>query len=194
MMYVGRVVFQGIIVQVFLPGLVVKFEVLLYFTIKKPEVPHLHCLGALLFDGIVDNANGGSVVDVDRRRWLWVSKFGKSETEDLGFLSIEKVGTQFGFGRRCSNKFEYCACAVDGTIEFDRIAVNRETAEKEVATGAALCSGGGEIRRIRMDIEDHVRGMLSYDGIGVRPHVVKGLLYPFLDVFGWQQLLRGDVR
>jgi hypothetical protein len=94
----------------------VKFEVFLCFSIKKPEVLHFHCKGALVFDGIVDNANGGSVFDVNWCLWLWMSKFCKSETEDLGFLRIEKEGTQFGFGGRCGNKFEYCTCDVDGTV------------------------------------------------------------------------------
>ncbi len=150
-------------------------------------------LGSIAVDGIVDNVGGGSVVDVNWCQRLWVSKFGKSETEDLGFLSVEKEGTQFGFGCRCSNKFEYCACDVDGAVEFDRITVDRETAKKEVATGVALCTGGGEIRRIGTDVEDRVPAMVSYDGVGVRPHVVEELLYPFLGVFGWCQLLRGNV-
>ncbi len=68
LMYVGRVVFRGIITKVFLPGLRVKIEVLLCFAIKKPEVLHLHCAEVLAFDGIVDNANGGSVVYVN---WHW---------------------------------------------------------------------------------------------------------------------------
>ncbi len=103
LVYVGSVVFRGIIAQVFLPRLIVKFEVLLSFPIKQPEVPHFHGTGALVFDGIVDNANGGSVVDVNRRRWLWVSEFGKSEMEDFGFLCIEEEGTQFGLGSGSSN-------------------------------------------------------------------------------------------
>jgi hypothetical protein len=90
LMYVSRVVFRGIVAQVFLSRLIVKFEVFQRFAVKKPEVLHRHCVGALAFDGIVDNANGGSVVYVNRRQWLWVSEFGKSETEDLGFLCIEK--------------------------------------------------------------------------------------------------------
>ncbi len=93
LMYVGHVVFRGIVAQVFLSGLIVKFELFLRFAVKKPEVLHLHCTGALAFDGIVDNSNGGSVVYVDWRWWLWVSEFGKSETENLGFLCIEKEGT-----------------------------------------------------------------------------------------------------
>jgi hypothetical protein len=70
LMYVGRVVFRGIIAHVFLSRLIVKFEVFLRFAVKKPEVLHLHCVGALAFDGVVDNANGGSVVYVDQRQWL----------------------------------------------------------------------------------------------------------------------------
>ncbi len=156
LMYVSHVVFRGIITEIFLLGLIVKFEVLLHLAIKKPEVLHFHCTGALAFDGIVDNADGGSVVYVNPHRLLWVSEFGKSETEDLGFLCIEKEGTQFGFGGGCGNKFEYCTRDVDGAIEFDRIPVNRETAKEEVATSKALCMRGREIRRIGVDVEYHV--------------------------------------
>ncbi len=119
-----------------------------------------------MFDGIVDNANGGSVVYVNRRWWLWVSEFGKSETEDLGFLYIEKEGTNFGFSGRCGDKFEYCTRDVDSAIEFDRIAINRETAKEEVATSTASCTKGGEIRCVGADIEYHVQGAVSYDGVG----------------------------
>jgi hypothetical protein len=70
LMYVSRVVFRRIGTQVFLSRLIVKFEVFLHFAVKKPEVLHLHCAGALVFDGIVDNTKGGSVVYVDRRWWL----------------------------------------------------------------------------------------------------------------------------
>ncbi len=64
-MYAGHVVFRGIVAQVFLSGLMIKFDVFLHFTVKKPVVLHLHCAGALAFDGTVDNANGGSVVYMD---------------------------------------------------------------------------------------------------------------------------------
>ncbi len=156
LMYVGRVVFRGITAQVFLPGLIVKLEVFLRFAVKKPEVLHLHCAGALAFDGIVDNADNGSVVYVNWCWWLWVSEFSKSETEDFGFLCIEKEGTQFGFGGRFGNKFEHRTPDVDGAIEFDRIVVNRETAMEEVATSTALCKRGGEIRLVGVDVEYHV--------------------------------------
>jgi hypothetical protein len=131
LVYVSHVVFRGIIAQVFLPGLIVKFEVLLSFPIKQPEVLHFHGAGALVFGGIVDNADGGSVVDVNRHWWLWVSKFGKSETEDVGLLCVEEEGTQFGFGGGSSDKFEYSMCDVDGTVEFDRVPVDGETTKEK---------------------------------------------------------------
>ncbi len=191
---VGRVVFRGIITQVFLSGLIVKFEVLLSFPIKQPEVPHFHGSGVLAFDGIVDNADGGRVVDVNRCWWLWVSEFGKSETEDFGLLCIEEEGTQFGFGGGSSDKFEYSTCDVDGAVEFDRVAVNGETTKEEVGTGMAPCLRGGEIRRIGVDVEYHVQGALLYDGVGVHPNVIKKLLDPFLGVLGWRRLLSGNVK
>jgi hypothetical protein len=76
---------------------------------------------------------------------------------------------------------------------FDRIAINRETAKEEVATSTASCTRGGEIRCVGVDVEYHVQGAVSYDGIGVRPHVIKELVDPSLGVFCWRRLLSGDV-
>ena len=82
---------------------------------------------------------------------------------------------------------------MDGAVEFDRIVVNRETTEEEVATSTALCTRGGEIRHVGVDVEYHVQGAVSYDGIGLRPHVIKELVDPSLGVFSLHSLLSGDV-
>jgi hypothetical protein len=58
----------------------------------------------------------------------------------------------------------------------------------------ASCTRGREIRRVRVDVEYHVQGVVTYDGVGVRPHVVKELLELFLGVFGRRRLLSGYVR
>jgi hypothetical protein len=137
-------------------------------------------MGALAFDGIVDNADGRSVVNVNRCWWFWVSEFGKSETEVFGLLCIEEEGTQFGSGGGSGNEFEYNTCYVDGIVEFDRVAIVEETSKEEVATGTAPCMRGKEIRCVRVDVEYHVRGAVLYDGVGVCPHVIEELLDPFL--------------
>ncbi len=85
-----------------------------------------------------------------------MSEFGKSETEDLGFLCIEKEGTQFGFSSGRGDEFEYRTRDVVGAIEFDSIAVNRETDEEDVATSTALCTRGRVIRCVGVDVEYHV--------------------------------------
>ncbi len=111
-----------------------------------------------------------------------MSEFGKSETKDLGFLCIEKEGTQFGFGGGCDDEFEYHTRDVNGAVEFDRIVLNGETAKEEVATSTALCTRDREIRRVGVYVEYHVQDAVSYDGVGMRPHVIKECVNPYLGV------------
>jgi hypothetical protein len=44
----------------------------------------------LTFDGVIYNANSCGVVNVDGSGWLWVDKFFKEKTYDLGLLGIEE--------------------------------------------------------------------------------------------------------
>ncbi len=67
------------------------------------------------------------------------------------------------------------------------------TAKEEVATSTALCMRGREIRHVRVDVEYHVSGAVSYDGIRVRPHVIEDFVDPSLGVFGWHRLLSSNV-
>jgi hypothetical protein len=93
LMNVSRVVFRWIVAQVFLTGLIIKFEVILCFAIQQLEVPHLHCTGTLAFDCVNDNANGSGVVDVNGCPCLWMAEFQEGKSQDLGFLSIEEECT-----------------------------------------------------------------------------------------------------
>ena len=80
LMNVGRVMFRWIIAQVFLTGLIIKFEVFLCLAIQKPEVTHFHGTGLLAFDRIVDDSDRGGVVDVNRSGRLWMTQFGQGES------------------------------------------------------------------------------------------------------------------
>jgi hypothetical protein len=68
LMDVGQVMFRRVVAQVFLPRLVIKFEVRLGNAIQQPEVTHFHCTGTLAFDSFVDDADSGSVIDMYRCR------------------------------------------------------------------------------------------------------------------------------
>jgi hypothetical protein len=59
---VGHVVFRRIITHVFLSELIMKFEILLSFSVQQPEVMHFHDMGELMFDSVIENANGSRVV------------------------------------------------------------------------------------------------------------------------------------
>jgi hypothetical protein len=95
LMNVGRVVFRRIIAHVFLSGLIMKFEILLSFSVQEPELTHFHGAGALLFDSVVDNANGSSIVNVYWCWRLWMPKLVQGKPKDFGFLGIEEEGSQF---------------------------------------------------------------------------------------------------
>ena len=103
LMNVGCVVFRRIIAHVFLSGLIMKFEILLSFPVQQQEVTHFHGAGALAFDGVIDNANGSSVVNVNWCWRLWMPKLVQGKTKDFGFLGIEEEGSQFGFSGGCSD-------------------------------------------------------------------------------------------
>ncbi len=103
LMNVDCVVFRRIIAHVFLSRLIMKFEILMSFPIQQPEVTHLHGARVLMFDSVIDNANGSSVVNVYWCWQLWMPKLVQGKQKDFGFLGIEKEGSQFGFSGRCSN-------------------------------------------------------------------------------------------
>jgi hypothetical protein len=63
------VVFRWIVAQVFLTGLIIKFDFFLFFAIQQPEVPYSHCTGTLVFD-CIDDSNGSGVVNMNGCRWL----------------------------------------------------------------------------------------------------------------------------
>jgi hypothetical protein len=80
LMNVGCVMFRWIIAKVFLTGLIIKFELFLYFAIQKPEVTYFHGAGSLAFDCVVDDSNRGGVVDENWRGRLWMTQFGQGES------------------------------------------------------------------------------------------------------------------
>ncbi len=59
-------VFTLVISKIFLARMPSDIICILRDLITNPEVPHLHLTGALMFNGVVCNANSGGVVAMDR--------------------------------------------------------------------------------------------------------------------------------
>ena len=147
-----------------------------------------------MFDSVIDNANGSSVVNVNWYWGLWVPKFVQGNTKEFGFLGIEEEGSQFGFSGRCSDKFEDGASHVDCAIQFDWITINRYAAEEKITTGMAVGTQGWEVQSIGIYIENHIGCTVSNFSIRMSPHVVEEMVNSFLGVFSRGQLLCGIVR
>ena len=76
----ARVMFGGVICQIFLSGVVTNLEDFLCFLTQQPKISHVHRPRPLALDGIADDADGRGVVAVDRRGGLRVAELleGKS--------------------------------------------------------------------------------------------------------------------
>ncbi len=147
-----------------------------------------------MFDGVVDDANCGSIIDVNGSRRLGVFKFFEAYPHDFGLLCIEKEGTEFGFCCGGSNKLEDCAGDVDSAIDEDRVAVMWNAAEEEVPTSTTSCLWGAKIESIGMDVEDHVGRAESKFGILMCRHIIKKLVDMSVGLFCGVALLGGDCQ
>jgi hypothetical protein len=164
------------------------------FAVKLPEVLHFHCWGSLAFDGVVDDADCGSIINVNGSRRLGMSEFFEAYPHDFGLLCIEKEGTVFGFRCRGSDELEDHVGDVDSTIDEDRVAITWNAAEEKIALSANSCLRGTKIGSIGMDVEDHVGCTESNFGIGMCPHVIKKLVDASVGFFCRVALLGGDCQ
>ncbi len=147
-----------------------------------------------MFDGVVDNADCHSVIDVNGSWWLGMSEFFEAYLHDFGLLCIEKEGTKFGFCCGGSDKLEDCAGDVDSAVDEDRVAVMWNAAEKEIAPSVTLCLRGTKIGSIGMDIEDHVGHAESNFGIRMCHHIIKKLVVASVGLFCGVALLGSNCQ
>ena len=75
LMYGTSMMLGRILHEVFLAGLVVKFETLLGHLVKQPKVSHFHCARSLSFNRVIRDAYGCRIINMDRSMSLWVDSF-----------------------------------------------------------------------------------------------------------------------
>ncbi len=77
--------------------LIIKFEVFLHFTIQEPKLLHFHSAGALLFGGVVDDANCVSVINMYRHCGWGCPSSARVRRRTLAwwvcFVGIQEKGT-----------------------------------------------------------------------------------------------------
>ncbi len=147
-----------------------------------------------MFDGVVDDANCGSIMDVNGSQQLGMSEFFDAYPHDFGLLCIEKEGIKFGFCCGGSNELEDHAGDVDSAIDEDMVGVAWNAAEEEISPIATLCLQGAKIGSIEMDVEDHVRCAELNFGIGMCCHIIKKLVDASIGFFCGVALLGGNCQ
>lgn len=91
-------------------------ELALLCAILHPIETHIHSAGALLFDGSIEDAIGGGIVDLHWSGRLRVSHFCKCSADYHSFFSIEKGGSNFCFGGGRDDMFEDFCDVENGSI------------------------------------------------------------------------------
>ena len=66
---------------------------------------------------------------------MWVSHFFQNETDDFGFLSVEKQRTEFRLSGRCFDKFQDSTRDMNVSVEPDRFAVARKASKENPPAG-----------------------------------------------------------
>jgi hypothetical protein len=107
-------------------------------------------------------------------------------------LAVAEEGAEFGFRGGGNDKFAYTGRHMDRTVELDRASIDGEVAEEENTANATTCLGFGEVGSIRVDIKDHVGGIVADGSFGVRVEIVEKLFDFVLRVFCCSRLLRGN--
>jgi hypothetical protein len=196
----GRVVFGVVVGKVFVAFAPVDKEVALADAVSNPIEPHVHGLGAALFDGVVADACCTCVVGLDGSCWLGVSHVLEDGSEHCGFLAIVKEGGEFNFGGGGEDREEDGGENVNGAIVWwwGRVGrwcfgwVGETRAHVEVAASSGACVFLGEIGGVAVDMKNHVAGMKSKGGVGMGGGVVEELCDSDGGGFGTIVLLGGE--
>ena len=114
-MMFGEVVSQ--IVLTFFPKY---FKLVLANTVSYPIEAHVNGFGAFLFDCVIYNAIGCSIVSLDWGGRLGVTEKFECCAQGTGILSIVKESANFGFCGRRHDIVHNSADDVNGTIEHGR--------------------------------------------------------------------------
>ena len=194
-MMCGRMVFREVICNVGSPRGPVKIELLLSNAIFEPMITHVKGFRSFHADLGTENAISSGIVSLKWSGRLWMPHFGESSTHGNGLLSIEKETAGFSLRSRGSNCANSSAKNMDGTIKLGsgrRAGCTREIGKEEIASSTTTGIWERKIGSIGADSKDHVAGVITDGGIGMRGEIVQEHVAGLSGMFGWRILTVGD--
>ena len=108
--------FRVVVCHVFGAFAPVDEKVSLLDAISDPIKTHIHGFGAALFDGVVADAGGTSVVGLNWSGWLRMAHVFEDGAEHCGFFAIVEQGGKFSFGSGREDWDEDRGVDVDGSV------------------------------------------------------------------------------
>ena len=90
LMVLGSMMLGDIVAEVFNARLPLDVNLCVFDLVHDPKVAHFHCTGALALDRVIDDAHRCGIVTVDGSRWLRMPHLMQDDSDDFGFLHIEK--------------------------------------------------------------------------------------------------------
>ena len=93
------VVLRKVICQIIFGWCPVEEELVLRFAVAKPVVPHVDGFGSFLFDGFMDETQGGGVIEADMGGRLRETQFGKCNADRYGVLAVGESCCNFTISR-----------------------------------------------------------------------------------------------
>jgi hypothetical protein len=88
----SRVMFCYVVRTIFCSFSPMNVELALAFAIFEPVESHVNGLGTSLFDGVVGNASGTAVVDLNWSGWLGMAHFYENDSDRYPLFGVEKTG------------------------------------------------------------------------------------------------------
>lgn len=87
------------------------------YTVKDLVKSYVHGFGSPLAKGLINDANGVSMIYVNWYCRLWMTHFNECFTEGNIYLTTYKDGTSFRFGGRCHYVFQNDTQDMDSIIK-----------------------------------------------------------------------------
>ena len=169
----GRMMFGDVVAEVFgawAPG---DGDRLVTNLIGDPKIAHLHSTGALTFDCVVGNTSGSAVVADDGRGWLGMSHFSEGDAENFGFFGVEEQSTKFSFGSGGRHMLEDRADGLDSAVEPEWLVGRGIVTKEKMSASGTTATRFVEIGSVGVYVENHVRGVISYRGVGMCGQVIE---------------------
>ena len=177
----------------------INVELALADAVANPIKAHVECFGSFLFDRVVGDSRGGTVVGLNGSGRLGMTKFFETHADRACFFAVVEEGSKLSFGGTGNDFAQDLAEDVDGTVGGWWGAVRRRgfggvmgtTAEEVVSGGARASLGCSKVGGIALDVEDHVAGVEADRSVGMRSAVIEELGQGFQSGFGAVCLLGG---